>query len=127
MWIGMMSWNIAKLGITEKKARLAFAEDIRKENAPEFDYSAFYGRLVLEDRLLCYVKFSLAPDEDSQSRPRGDFAPYRTLFSVSCANPHKRIRKTLDGYNPTTCRRLHRRFYRNRPDPTTSTARTRRA
>src|SRR5258707_12153549 len=45
-------------------------------------------RLALEHRLPCCAGFSLA-DQGSQSHPRGDFARYRALFSVSCAHPKK--------------------------------------
>jgi hypothetical protein len=33
------------------------------------------------------LQFSLA-DQGSRSHPRGDFAPYRALFSVSAADPY---------------------------------------
>src|SRR5258708_21486693 len=39
-------------------------------------------------RLPCCAGLSLA-DQGSHSHPRGDFAPYRALFSVSCAHPNK--------------------------------------
>jgi hypothetical protein len=56
------------------------------KNAPEFDYSSFYvttgiwGCLVAQDLALL--------TKGSHSHPRGDFAPYRALFSVSCADPN---------------------------------------
>ena len=37
-------------------------------------------------RLPCCAGFSFA-DQGSPSHPRGDFAPYRALFSVSYAHP----------------------------------------
>src|SRR5260370_41259659 len=45
-------------------------------------------RLAREHRLPCCAGFSLAA-QGSHSHPRGDFAPYRVLFSVSCAPPLK--------------------------------------
>jgi hypothetical protein len=76
---------------TEKIVRLGLPRIIRlKENAPELDYSSFYVTLAREHRLPCCAGFSLA-DQGSQSHPRGDFAPYRALFSVSCAHPMIRL------------------------------------
>ena len=67
---------------------------IRPKNAPGLRL-----RLVLcgdwhgTRRLPCCAGFSLA-DQDSHSHPRGDFAPYRALFSVSCAHPEI-VRKAM--------------------------------
>src|SRR5215469_7116347 len=44
------------------------------------------GRPAGEHPLPCCAGFSLA-DQGSHSHPRGDFAPYRALFSVSCSHP----------------------------------------
>ena len=61
---------------------------IRPKNAPGLRL-----RLVLcgdwhgTRRLPCCAGFSLA-DQGSHSHPRGDLAPYRSLFSVSWAHPY---------------------------------------
>jgi hypothetical protein len=82
--------NFEQLGCaheTENKVRLGVPEDHSSlKNAPEFDYSSFYVTTGTEHRLPCCAGFSLA-DQGSHSHPRGDFAPYRALFSVSCAHP----------------------------------------
>ena len=45
-------------------------------------------RSIAQEHLLpCCAGFNLA-DQGSHSHPRGDFAPYRALFSVSCGDPH---------------------------------------
>jgi hypothetical protein len=49
---------------------------------------SFYLTTGTGHRLPCCAGFSLA-DQGSHSDPRGDFAPYRALFSVSCAHPKK--------------------------------------
>jgi hypothetical protein len=46
--------NIPELGISENKVRLGLPRIIRpKENAPELDYSSFYGKTGAEDR--CFM------------------------------------------------------------------------
>jgi hypothetical protein len=57
-------------------------------NAPELDYSSFYVTTGMGTPAACRAGFSLA-DQGSHSHPRGDFAPYRALFSVSCAHPRR--------------------------------------
>ena len=47
-----------------------------------------------EHRLPCCAGFSLA-DQGSHSHPRGDFAPYRALFSVSCAHPKNALARAV--------------------------------
>jgi hypothetical protein len=60
---------------------------------------SFYVRLARGHRLPCCTGFSLA-DQGSHSDPRGDFAPYRALFSVSCAHPFLDSLPRMDPTSP---------------------------
>ena len=59
-----------------------------KENAPELDCSSFYVTTGTGNTG-CLVGQDLAFLTKVRTHPRGDFAPYRALFSVSCAHPQQ--------------------------------------
>jgi hypothetical protein len=64
---------------TENKVRLGLPRIIRlKENAPELDYSSFYGKTGTGRPAALWWRFSVPPDVPSHSRRRGARAPYRT-------------------------------------------------
>src|SRR5260370_42474044 len=94
----LAQWTLGKLvssaippDLTERKkiVRLGLPRIIRLKRKR----SRTRLQLVLCDdwhgkhRLPCCAGFSRA-DQGSHSHPRGDFAPYRALFSVSCGDPY---------------------------------------
>ena len=73
---------------TENEVRLGVLRIIqRKENAPEFDYSSFYGKTGTGRPAALWWGLSVPHNVPSLCRPRGDRAPYRTKIPFRVRTP----------------------------------------